>query len=52
MGRLSALTVYYCWLCGQPADPRLGWDRHYFCGHPVRWCSPAHRDEYRWLAGL
>lgn len=49
---LARLTAYFCWLCGRPADLRLGGDPHYEHRYAVHWCSAAHRAEYRWLASL
>ena len=45
-------TVYFCWLCDKPADPRMPVAEHYEDRRPLRFCSPQHWTSYLELACL
>lgn len=50
-GRRHVSTVYYCWLCDEPAAPGLS-DVHYEHDRTVRFCSDEHASVYEWLRKL
>lgn len=46
------MTVHFCWLCDEQADPAVPVAPHYEQSRPVRFCSFACRAEYLCLAAL